>query len=65
MLAASITKGRYAEKHVPSNVRNLIVAESGANDGLGFPFIYLAIYLMRRTSVDAGENVGQEIWRWL
>lgn len=33
VLANSITKGRFAEKHVPSNVRDIIVAEAGANDG--------------------------------
>lgn len=65
VLANSITKGRYAEKHVPENVRNIIVAESGANDGLGFPFLFLAIYLIRRTGEDAGLSVGQEIGRWL
>ena len=30
VLANSITKGRFAEKHVPANVRNILVAESGA-----------------------------------
>lgn len=28
-------RGRYAEKHVARNVRDVISAESGANDGLG------------------------------
>ena len=46
VLANSITKGRFADKHVPIHVRNIIVAESGANDGLGFPFIYLALFLL-------------------
>lgn len=65
VLANSITKGRYAEKHVPANVRNIILAESGANDGLGFPFLYLAIYLINRSSVDAGLSVGSEVGRWV
>lgn len=64
VLANSISSGRYAEKHVPQAIRNIIVAESGANDGLGFPFLYLALYLLRRSSVDAGESIGDEIWRW-
>lgn len=65
VLANSITTGRYAEKHVPANVRNIIVAESGANDGLGFPFLYLAIYLLARNSEDKGSSVGIEIGRWM
>lgn len=65
VLANSITNGRYAEKHVPGNVRNIIVAESGANDGLGFPFLYLAIYLLGRNGEDAGTSVGTEVGRWV
>jgi len=64
VLANSITTGHYAEKHVPENVRNLIVAESGANDGLGYPFFYLALFLMVRTKADYGTAIGHEIWRW-
>ncbi|CCO28971.1 Na(+)/H(+) antiporter [Rhizoctonia solani AG-1 IB] len=41
VLANSITKGRYAEESVSPGVRDIIVAESGANDGLGYPFIFL------------------------
>lgn len=65
VLANSITTGRYAEKHVPANVRNIIVAESGANDGLGFPFLYLAIYLLARTGEDKTYSVGKEVGRWV
>lgn len=42
---------------MPPNVRNLISAESGANDGLGYPFLFLAIYLMQK-------SVGAAIGRW-
>lgn len=65
VLANSITKGRFAEKHVPINLRNIIVAESGANDGLGFPFLFLALYLLARTGEDRGTSVGTEIGRWV
>ncbi|WFD31699.1 hypothetical protein MSPP1_002738 [Malassezia sp. CBS 17886] len=64
VLANTITSGEYAEKHVPVHVRHLILAESGANDGLGFPFLFLAVFLMARTRADYGESVGDEIWRW-
>jgi NhaP-type Na+/H+ or K+/H+ antiporter len=35
-----------SEKHVPLHMRNIIVAESGASDGLGFPFLYIGLYLV-------------------
>ncbi|KAL4402101.1 sodium:proton antiporter [Malassezia pachydermatis] len=64
VLANSITSGRFAEEHVEEHVRHIILAESGANDGLGFPFLFMAVLLLARTHVDSGESVGQEIWRW-
>jgi len=63
VLANSVVKGRFAEKRIPVSVRNLIAAESGANDGLGFPFIYLAIYLLARFNEDM--TIGQEIGWWI
>lgn len=65
VLANSITKGRFAEKHVPEHLRDIIVAESGANDGLGFPFLFLALYLMARSSEDSGTSIGTEVGRWV
>lgn len=50
VLANAIVKGRYAEKHVPPELRALISAEAGANDGFGYPFLFLAIYLLKAHS---------------
>ncbi|KAI8049696.1 Sodium/hydrogen exchanger family-domain-containing protein [Syncephalis plumigaleata] len=47
VLANSVVKGRFAEQYVPDHVRNIISAESGANDGLGFPYLFFALYLIR------------------
>lgn len=46
---------------------DLIIAEGGANDGLGFPYLYLPIFLMRRRpdGPDAGLSIGTEIGRWI
>jgi len=33
ILANSIVQGSFAEKYIPINVRHLLSAESGANDG--------------------------------
>ncbi|KAI9271542.1 Sodium/hydrogen exchanger family-domain-containing protein [Phascolomyces articulosus] len=59
ILANSVVKGRFAEKHVPAHIRNALSAESGANDGLGFPFLFLAIFLLGE------DNVGVAIGKWI
>jgi NhaP-type Na+/H+ or K+/H+ antiporter len=39
-------KGKFADKNVPKDLQLLIIAESGANDGLGFPFLFFALYII-------------------
>lgn len=47
VLASSVVgKGKFA-KRVPKHIRDLLSAESGCNDGMAFPFIYLALYLIQ------------------
>jgi len=47
VLASSVVgKGKFAQR-VPKHLRDLLSAESGCNDGMAFPFIYLAIYIIR------------------
>ncbi|KAI9502299.1 Cation/H+ exchanger [Coemansia spiralis] len=58
VLANSIVRGRFAETKVPQHVRNIISAESGANDGLGYPYLYLALYLLKFTTSS------EAITRW-
>ncbi|KAJ3211168.1 hypothetical protein HDU82_006588 [Entophlyctis luteolus] len=60
VLANSIVKGKFAEKHVPLNVRLILSAESGANDGFGTPFLLFAIYLKHLPPALA---VGTWIWK--
>ncbi|KAL9127890.1 MAG: hypothetical protein Q9217_003326 [Psora testacea] len=46
VLASSVVgKGKFA-KRVPKHLRDLLSAESGCNDGMAFPFIYLSYYLI-------------------
>ncbi|KAG0314429.1 hypothetical protein BGZ99_008144 [Dissophora globulifera] len=52
VLSNSVVKGRFAEKHVPPRIRYLLSAESGINDGMGLPFLYLGLYLMRERTVS-------------
>ncbi|KAI9683130.1 MAG: hypothetical protein M1829_005921 [Trizodia sp. TS-e1964] len=59
VLASSVVgKGKFA-KRVPKHLRDLLSAESGCNDGMAFPFIYLALYLIRYRS-----NAGEVIFHW-
>ncbi|KAG1770447.1 Sodium/hydrogen exchanger family-domain-containing protein [Suillus occidentalis] len=48
---AAITRGKFATKHVPVNIRRILSAESAANDGLAYPFLAISIYLTVETSV--------------
>ncbi|KAK9456841.1 Sodium/hydrogen exchanger family-domain-containing protein [Dipodascopsis uninucleata] len=48
LASAVVGKGKFS-KRVPGHLRNLLSAESGCNDGMAFPFTYLAIYLIRYT----------------
>ncbi|KAF9139082.1 hypothetical protein BG015_002168, partial [Linnemannia schmuckeri] len=61
VLSNSVVKGRFAEKHVPPRIRYLLSAESGINDGMGLPFLFLGLYLMKEPS--AGVAVGK--WFYL
>ncbi|KAJ2303115.1 hypothetical protein IWW55_003088, partial [Coemansia sp. RSA 2706] len=59
VLANAILKGMFAESHVPLRLRNILTAESGANDGLGYPFLFFALYLMR---FSAGQAIGTWVY---
>lgn len=47
VLASSVVgKGKFA-KRVPKHLRDILSAESGCNDGMAFPFVYLALYIIK------------------
>ncbi|KAH9268153.1 hypothetical protein BASA84_000347 [Batrachochytrium salamandrivorans] len=56
VLANSIVKGKFAEKHIPYHVRLLLSAESGSNDGFGAPLVFLPVYIWRMS--NTGEAIG-------
>lgn len=56
ILCTSIVKGRFAEKYVDSRIRNLILAEAGANDGFGYPFLFLALCIYRYTGTEIAKE---------
>lgn len=45
LASAVVGKGKFARR-VPGHLRNLLSAESGCNDGMAFPFAYLAINII-------------------
>ncbi|KAK3829036.1 MAG: Cation/H+ exchanger [Benniella sp.] len=58
VLSNSVVKGRFAEKYVPPRIRYLLSAESGINDGMGIPFLYLGLYLLRE------QTIGGAFTKW-
>lgn len=65
ILAATIVRGTVAEKFLPDRLRYLISAESGANDGLAFPFVELPILLLANSQTK-GAAIGMWFyWTWL
>lgn len=42
LASAVVGKGKFARR-VPGYLRNLLSAESGCNDGMALPFVYLAL----------------------
>ncbi|KAI1840962.1 hypothetical protein JX265_010434 [Neoarthrinium moseri] len=70
ILSQAIAKGPFADKYVARDLREIISSEAGANDGFGFPFLMLAVYLMRHselgpevTSHDGLERRSNEVGR--
>jgi len=55
VLSNSIVKGKFADKNIPPALQKIIIAESGANDGLGYPFLFLALYIIKFTH-DGGDG---------
>lgn len=65
VLSSSIVKGKFADRHLQKPLQNLIVAESGSNDGLGYPFLYLPLYLITFIGKGAhGHTAGKAIGMW-
>lgn len=64
VLSNSIVKGKFADKNVPKDLQKIIIAESGANDGLGYPFLFLALYLIKYTGGGYEGGVSKAMGEW-
>ncbi|TKX19495.1 Na(+)/H(+) antiporter-like protein 1 [Elsinoe australis] len=64
VLSNTIVKGKFADKNIPRELQKIIIAESGTNDGLGYPFLFLPLYLIKyyygpdHSDGDAGRAIG-------
>lgn len=67
ILSNVIVKGKFADHNVPKELQKIIIAESGANDGLGYPFLFFALYLIKYIG-DGGKaesgGVGMAMALW-
>ncbi|KAK5136422.1 hypothetical protein LTR08_003067 [Meristemomyces frigidus] len=67
VLSNSIVKGKFADKNIPPPLQKIVIAESGANDGLGYPFLFFALYLIKYTGdhglgVEGGAGKAMAMW---
>lgn len=53
VVATSIVTGNLAERMLPERIRCTISAESGANDGLAYPFVLLPILILTKPPQEA------------
>lgn len=67
VLSNSIVKGKFADKNIPKELQKIVVAESGANDGLGYPFLFLPLYLIQHIGgggMGSDHSVKNAIGMW-
>lgn len=63
VLASSVIKGKFASRYIPTHLQHLLALESGANDGLGLPFLMLPILLIKSASTsDALKEWAIHTW---
>jgi NhaP-type Na+/H+ or K+/H+ antiporter len=64
VVSSTIVTGELAEKNLPDRVRYTLSAESGANDGLAYPFVLLPILLLSRPPEEALSHWLTHILLW-
>ncbi len=58
VLSNSIVKGKFADKNIPKDLQKIIIAESGANDGLGYPFLFFPLYIIKYVGSEGTGHAG-------
>ena len=54
VLAASVVGEAHFSQRVPKRIRQLLQAESGCNDGVSFPFLYVGLLAVTTTTAGMG-----------
>ena len=67
VLSNVIVEGKFADHNVPEELQRIIIAESGANDGLGYPFLFFALYLIKYigdggVAESGGAGLAMGLW---
>ena len=53
VIATSVATGKIAELNLPARIRYTLSTESGANDGLGYAFVFLPLLLLTKPPGEA------------
>lgn len=64
VVAGSVVNGKVAKRHLPSRIRHMLTAESGANDGLGLLLVMLPLLLLQNPPVAALSEWFLRIFVW-
>ena len=59
VLAASILSNTQFSERVPKRIRHMLSAESGCNDGVSFPFLYIGLFFL------AEQASGEALKQWV
>jgi len=62
VLSNAIVHGRFAELNTPKPLQRLILAESGLNDGLGYPFLFFALHWIKQSHYGNGLQEMLAVW---
>lgn len=68
VLAASVLNTSQFAHRVPRRLRHMLSAESGCNDGISFPFLYIGIYFLIQKSAGSAVKewvLGTLLWQCL
>lgn len=67
VLAASVLNSRFSER-VPRRIRHMLSAETGCNDGVSFPFLYVGILAVIEATIASAVKewfLGTILWQCL
>lgn len=64
VVASSVVTGGVAERNLPARLRHLLSGESGANDGLAYPLVFLAVLMLEHPVGGALEEWVLKVVLW-